>query len=479
VSAFVAVPEPADDHATSAFDRADILVVDDTPANLDLLMGMLQGRGYRVRVATGGERALIVARNSPPDVIMLDVRMPDLDGYEVCRRLKADPVTQPVPVIFVSAQDAVLDKVRAFDVGGADYVTKPFQFEEVLARLDHQLALQRLQREMERKNRELERRNQELTEWRQRLLQSDERAALIFSALSETLPGHVLDGRYRLKEKIGSGGFGVVYRAVHLGLDREVAVKVFQPSAANSGVQGNLERFRREGISACRVAHPHAVSVLDSGVTEGGIPYLVMELLSGRTLAMELRAAGRLAAARCAEIVLPVVEVLAAAHEAGIIHRDVKPENIVLHRDPAGGPEVVKVVDFGLAKLLATEETVDDGASVGLAVGSLDYMAPERLRHKPYDGRSDVYSVGVLLYRMLTGRLPFEDDGRSPFAVAARHLTDEPAPLRRACPEADLSPEVEAVVMSALVKDPARRPQARALAEPLRAALTAAGPARR
>jgi serine/threonine protein kinase len=365
--------------------------------------------------------------------------------------------------------------VRAFEVGGADYVTKPFQFEEVLARLEHQLAIRRLQRQMEHKNRELERRNQELVEWRQRLLQSDQRAALIFSALSEALPGSVLDGRYRLDEKIGSGGFGVVYRAVHLGLDRPVAVKVFQPSAANSTVQGNLERFRREGISACRVVHPNAVAVLDSSVSERGLPYLVMELLSGRTLARELRASGRMTPQRCGQIVLPLLEVLATAHEAGIIHRDIKPENIVLHHDAPDGPEIVKVVDFGLAKLLATEEAVDDEASVGLAVGSLDYMPPERLRHKVYDGRSDVYSVGVLLYRMLTGRLPYEDDGGSPLSVAMRHLTDEPAPLADACPEAGLSPEIEAVVMAALSKDVALRPRARELAEKLRAAL-GAGP---
>jgi serine/threonine protein kinase len=258
-----------------------------------------------------------------------------------------------------------------------------------------------------------------------------------------------------------------------------VAVKVFQPSAANTSVQGNLERFRREGVSACRVAHPHAVAVLDSGVTERGIPYLVMELLGGRTLALELEDVGRLPPARCAEIALPVLEVLAVAHEAGIIHRDVKPENIVLHRDPPGGPEVVKVVDFGLAKLLGAEEVVDDGASVGLAVGSLDYMAPERMRLKSYDGRSDVYSVGVLLYRMLTGRLPFEDEGRSPLSIAMRHLTDKPPSPRRACPEAGISPALEALVLAALAKDPAQRPQARELAGRLRDALGAAGAAPR
>lgn len=135
--------------------KGDILIVDDNPINLDLLSGMLLDRGYRVRVATSGRRALSAARSAVPDLVMLDINMPEMDGYEVCERIKNDDLTRDTPVIFISALDNALDKVRAFQTGGADYVTKPFQFEEVLARIEIQLKISRLQRDMERKNAEL------------------------------------------------------------------------------------------------------------------------------------------------------------------------------------------------------------------------------------------------------------------------------------------------------------------------------------
>jgi diguanylate cyclase (GGDEF)-like protein len=149
----------------------DILIVDDNPTNLDLLSGMLTQRQFRVRVATGGRRALMAARTCAPDLIMLDINMPDMDGYEVCRQLKADDETKDIPVIFISALDEAMDKVRAFESGGADYVTKPFQFEEVLARIEHQLKIFRLRRELMDKNSELEQSNRQL-ERANRLLMS-------------------------------------------------------------------------------------------------------------------------------------------------------------------------------------------------------------------------------------------------------------------------------------------------------------------
>ncbi|HQR39366.1 MAG TPA: PleD family two-component system response regulator [Blastocatellia bacterium] len=139
--------------------KGDILIVDDNPVNLDLLSGMLLDRGYRVRVATNGRRALSAARSAIPDLVMLDINMPEMDGYEVCKQLKGEQVTADIPVIFISALDNALDKVKAFLTGGADYVTKPFQFEEVLARIEIQLKISRLQKEMERKNSELEQSN--------------------------------------------------------------------------------------------------------------------------------------------------------------------------------------------------------------------------------------------------------------------------------------------------------------------------------
>jgi diguanylate cyclase (GGDEF)-like protein len=142
--------------------KGDILIVDDNPVNLDLLSGMLLDRGYRVRVATNGRRAISAARSAIPDLVMLDINMPEMDGYEVCRQLKGEGATADVPIIFISALDNAIDKVKAFQTGGADYVTKPFQFEEVLARIEIQLKISRLQREMERKNEELRQSNLQL-----------------------------------------------------------------------------------------------------------------------------------------------------------------------------------------------------------------------------------------------------------------------------------------------------------------------------
>lgn len=136
--------------------KGEILIVDDNPINLDLLSSMLREHHYRVRAAINGRRALMAVRSCLPDLIMLDINMPEMDGYEVCRQLKADSYTADIPVIFISALDEVLDKVRAFEVGGADYVTKPFQFGEVLVRIENHLKISRLQKEMERKNQELQ-----------------------------------------------------------------------------------------------------------------------------------------------------------------------------------------------------------------------------------------------------------------------------------------------------------------------------------
>ena len=432
---------------TTASAPSDILIVDDMPTNLDLLCGMLRDRGYRVRVATSGPRALAAVHAEPPDLLLLDVNMPGMSGYDVCRQLKSDDGLRGIPVIFISALDEVVDKVRAFESGGADYVTKPFQFGEVLARIENQLRIQRLQRDLEHRNAELLRLNQELSIAQQR----QER---ILTTLSDVLPGTVLDGKFRLEEKLGSGGFGTVYRATQLNLSRPVAVKVFQ-SLAGRAERGDLERFRREGISACRVNHPNALAVIDSGISSAGIAYLVTELLDGRTVARELEArGGKVTPARMLEIVQPVCQVLAMAHAVGIIHRDVKPENVFLHNGPTG--EVVKVLDFGIAKLL-DEQAVADSAltSRHVAIGTPLYMAPEQMSNTLHDGRADVYSLGVMVYQMLTGALPF-DAGYNFMTMAMLKMSDDPAPMRTHDPAVPTA--LDEAVLSALHREPKARP---------------------
>jgi DNA-binding response OmpR family regulator len=452
----VTPPEPA---------QESIFVIDDQPENLLLLEIMLRRSGFAVVTCSDPASALERCATHPPDLILLDISMPGMSGYEVCQRLKAHEASKNVPVIFMSALSQVKSKEQAFGAGGVDYITKPFQPEEVTLRIRNQLKIVKLQRQLELQNLELSRRNEELERSRRALEESHRRERMMFSALASALPGTVLEGKYRLDKKIGVGGFSTVYRGTHLTLNRPIAVKILQPRSGAVTREG-LRRFRREGLSACRVSHPNAVAVYDSGVSETGIAYLVMELLRGRTLAQTLRASGRLSPQRCLEILRPVAEVLAKAHAVGIVHRDVKPDNIFLHR--AGDQEVVKVVDFGLAKLFTDRTREGDAPTLGeKLIGTPAYMPPERLMQLPCDGQSDVYSLGVSLYEMLSGRPPFES--ADPWSVVAMHLTTPPPRLCAANPE--ISEAVAAVVHRALEKKPTLRPCPLELAEDFAAAV--------
>ena len=271
---------------------------------------------------------------------------------------------------------------------------------------------------------------------------------------SEVGPSTVIAGKYLLESKLGSGSFGAVYRARHISLDHPVALKILQCNVTASAEA--VARFRQEGISACRINHPNAVSVIDFGVTATGVAYLEMELLEGASLLEELRDKGPMSVSRMGEIVLPICDVLAKAHLAGIVHRDIKPSNIFLHHGPAG--EIVKVLDFGIAKLVgdAAGSEYMTMTLEGDLLGTPAYMAPERLSSRPYDGRADVYGVGIMTYQMLTGVLPFT--GADPMAIAMQHMNATPPPLRDRLPH--LPAAVESLVMLALAKDPGERPTA-------------------
>jgi serine/threonine protein kinase/ligand-binding sensor domain-containing protein len=314
---------------------------------------------------------------------------------------------------------------------------------------------ERQNRDLAEANRRVEEKNQELDRKIEELEASQRQADRIFSALAQALPGTVLDEKYRLDEKIGAGGFGAVFKATHLGLNRPIAVKIFRPVPGNDSTDA-VERFRREGIAACRVNHPNAVTVLDSGISSDGIAYIAMELLEGESLAEVLRQTPSMSLRRCAEIIVPVCEALEAAHSVGIIHRDIKPDNIFIHRTPEG--EVVKVVDFGIAKLVGADDTEDMETltRTGGIVGTPIYMAPERVSGNPYDGKSDLYSVGIVLYQMLCGRVPFAVSGNSFVQVALLHLRADPPPLRAYNP--GIPENVEVLMKKALAKSPADRP---------------------
>jgi len=312
--------------------------------------------------------------------------------------------------------------------------------------------------ELQQMNVELLIKNKLLAESRAQTLSTAKRSELIFSALTETLPGTVLDEKYRLAEKIGAGSFGTVYRGEHILLHHPVAVKVFRPAVGHLALE-SVDRFRLEGISACRINHPNAVTVLDFDIS-AGLAYLVMELLRGRSLAEELRIREKLSCLICANVAACVCDALAEAHEAGILHRDIKPSNVFLHQTQS--EYTVKVIDFGVAKLTGAAANGDQQSTIaGLVVGTPAYMAPERLLDEPYDGRSDVYAVGVMMYEVLTGRLPFTAHGADYWSVAKMHIVDSPPPLSGA--GVDVPNEMEEIVFDALSKTPEHRPTAKSL----------------
>ena len=429
------------------------VLVDDDADSARALSERLTESGFQVHIATTGPQAKQLAFRQSPDVILLDLKRADMDSFELCRQLKMTPQMRAVPVLFLSERSDVAAKVRAFRLGAVDYLNRPYEFEELLVRIEHHIRSGRKLRDLEREKLELSRENKELKK---------EKAAVqpVYSNPAELPNGFLLDGKYRLDGRIGLGGFGVVYRATHLQLQRQVAVKVFR-SLGNLSSEEALKRFRQEGTSASRLNHPNAVAMLDSGIAPGGIPYLAMELLVGRTLADELRERSQLALSRSIQIILPICDVLVEAHAIGLIHRDIKPENVFLHKARYG--EVIKVLDFGIAKLLGTDSDLDRPAMTGGGgiVGTPVYMAPERLRHGPYDGRSDVYSVGVMLYQMLCGRTPFPADTKSFLEVVLNHLNDPVPPLHKWLP--GIPDPVERLVLRTLEKDPSHRPSAREL----------------
>jgi len=655
-----------------------VLLVDDEPANLELLRQALDGRGYRLLVATSGEDALKVARRARPSLVLLDVLMPGIDGFETCRRLKADPETAGSAVIFLSALAEAQEKVRGLEAGAVDFVSKPFQPEEVVARVHTHLTVRQLQLQLESRNAELARELQvaqqlleeaqrrvegallgsspavralretiaqraasvdpllltgptgagqeavaravhhlsprgghafihvncallapgqvhgrlggsappdaaaplgplelagggtlyleevhllspelqvrlaELLEsaaaaraggaaadpdvrviasttvatsvesgLRPRLLAALETGAVRVPALGERAedvpelarffldrharragavverlsddserrlrayrwPGNLRElesviersvlsareavlevdkalldeglplGHYRLVSKLGEGGMGEVWRARHQLLKRPCAVKLIRPDKLGlRSREATLERFRREARTIARLSSPHTVRLYDYGVSESGSLYFVMELLLGLDLFALVKRFGPMPPERVVHVLGQACRSLAEAHEAGLLHRDVKPHNLFLCRLGLEC-DVVKVLDFGLAKSTGGEEDAQLTAE-GTLTGTPAYMPPERAAGGPGDARSDLYALGCVAWWMLAGRTVFTGE---PMAMILDHVRT--APERPSAVSGQPVPEeLEQLVMACLEKAPGRRP---------------------
>jgi CheY-like chemotaxis protein len=497
-------PTPADTasrdrgHASAdvATVQGKILIVDDVEENRTVLARRLSREGYDVDSVASGESALERIANGTFDLVLLDVLMPGMDGFAVLERIKGDPATRSIPVIMISALDDLSSVVRCIEHGAEDYLAKPFDPVLLRARIGASLEKKRWHDREADYLRQVSRvidaagavehgtyapgalgaisaRDDELgrlarvfdsmaagvrareSRLREQLL---ELRADVSAATSEFEASHigkstddadslrvgaVLSGRYEILSVLGRGGMGVVYRARDRELNEDVALKAIRAEHLADTVAA--ERFKTEIRLARRISHRNVVRTHDLGEADGML-FVTMEYVRGIDVRELLTTRGKLGVASSIALARQFAEALAVAHSAGVIHRDVKPENALID-----GDGVLKVMDFGIARLA---EATTSRTQAGLIVGTPAYMAPEQLVGEEVDARADLYALGVVMYECLTGSAPFE--APSAVALIGKALTTEAQPpIAR---NSDVPPALSALVMRLLSKSPDGRP---------------------
>lgn len=272
---------------------------------------------------------------------------------------------------------------------------------------------------------------------------------------TSSLIGSVLADRYEIIDEVGHGALGIVYRARHLIMDKTVAVKVLFEEMDKD--ENTFLRFQREAQAASSMSHPNIVTVYDFGISKNNTPFLVMDFIEGQNLKEVIKKQGRLPVDRSVKIFLQMCSALEHAHSKGILHRDIKPENVVLVKT-AWNPEFVKLVDFGIAKYVNEPNRNNKKLTAdGQVLGTPAYMSPEQIMGGRLDARSDIYCMGVLMYNLISGKLPIL--GRDSAETMSKHITDLPIELADACPEIKIPFRLQRAIMKTLKKHPQDRHQ--------------------
>ncbi|HET7024404.1 MAG TPA: protein kinase [Gemmatimonadales bacterium] len=482
--------------APPAHTRGRVLIVDDIEENRDVLRRHLTRQGYAVDDAADGAAALRMAAEVSYDLMLLDVRMPGIDGHEVLTRIKRDPATRDIPVVMISAADELATIAACIEAGAEDFLPKPFDPAILGARASASVEKKRLRNlevdylkqvdrvvaaatavergsyaagalaEVARRDDAIGRlarvfdamaagvraREERLSEQVHTLRREIDQAKQGGADPAEDeldagtlLPGALFADRYTIIRVVGRGGMGTVYKAHDRELAEDIAIKLLRLEVMR-GDPTMAERFKTEIRLARRISHTNVVRTHDFGEREGSY-YVTMEYVEGITLRGLIDLRGHLSPAATLGIARQLAVSLAVAHEQGVVHRDIKPQNLLL--DAAG---VLKVMDFGIAKLADRTSTI---TQAGMVVGTPAYMAPEQLMAETVDARSDLYATGVVLYECLTGVLPY--DSVNPIALIAKVLNQVPVSPQEKDP--GVPAPLSALVMRLLAKDAADRPQ--------------------
>lgn len=488
------------DGAPSVAGAARVLVVDDDEMLREQLAMVLERLGHTVIMAEHGRAGLEAAERDAPDLVITDLSMPGMDGFELLERLKSGTRTQHIPVIVVSGEGDAASVVRCLERGAEDHLTKPYEALVLAARIRTSLERKRLRdlelaylhrvaqltaaaeavegqtydqklladllarqdqlgqlaRVFDRMVRGIRSREERLQARVRGLRREMEQSGAVTEVAEpgRATTDQVIAGRYQVRRQLGAGGMGTVYLAHDRELGEDIALKVLHPSLLAADPL-RLERLRTEIKLARKISHPNVVRSHDIGEWEGQY-YITMEFIRGVTVADLLEKRGRLTVESTLAIGTQLADALAVAHDQAILHRDIKPQNLMI--DESG---VLKVADFGLARTVQRDKKL---TQAGYIIGTVSYMAPEQLVGGELDARTDLYAVGLVLFECLSGRLPYE--ASSPMAILAA-IADRKVPDVSTF-SSDVPPALAAVIGRLLQHEPEKRfASARELAEAL------------
>ncbi len=399
-----------------------ILIVEDDLALLETLKTFLEIENFEVLTADDGDKGFQLALQEKADLIVLDINLPTINGYEVCRKIRTKGIMTPI-IMLSGEKREELDKALGLDIGADDFLLKPFGTKEFLARINAVLRRSGLKVE-------------ETGEYYTRT----ETLEIPSAALPR---GSTFAGRYEVVEELGRGGMGKVYRVTDKKIGEEVALKLLSPSIAAD--KKTIERFRNELKFARKISQRNVCRMFDLS-EEDGTPFITMEYVSGEDLKSLLKKTGQLTIKKAIAITKQVCEGLAEAHRLGVVHRDLKPHNIMIDKEGNA-----RIMDFGIARSMKMKGITE----AGTVFGTPEYMSPEQVEGLDVDQRSDIYSLGVILFEMVTGEVPFK--GESALSVALKHKTDIPPAPRKINPE--IPESLNRVILMCMEKDREERYQ--------------------